>query len=279
MERIPIIMSGMPGKMVKEILQLINAQYVNLFSIYGNSLGIRNEEQYIYQIDETDLYHAMKSNYYDHEDCLQEYLDENPNGIVVDFTEPDAVNINAKLYANVGIPFVMGTTGGDRELLIETVKNSNISAVIDTNMGIPLVVFKTMVEYAAREFPGALNGFNLLTDESHQESKKDVSGTAKSIVPSFVKLGANDYNGIESIRDPQRQKLLGIKNLEGHGYHWYNLLNTDIETALKFSTQVEGRKVYAEGTLHAIYFLYKKVQEGSKGEVFTMIDVLKPLNS
>jgi len=40
--------------------------------------------------------------------------------IVVDFTQPDAVNRNAQLYCRCETPFVMGTTGGDREVLIKT---------------------------------------------------------------------------------------------------------------------------------------------------------------
>ena len=33
---------------------------------------------------------------------------------------------NAELYYKVGVPFVMGTRGGDREQLYKTVKYSNV---------------------------------------------------------------------------------------------------------------------------------------------------------
>ena len=42
---------------------------------------------------------------------------------------------NAALYSKVGVPFVMGTTGGDRELLYKTVGDSNVYAVISPQMG------------------------------------------------------------------------------------------------------------------------------------------------
>lgn len=42
---------------------------------------------------------------------------------------------NAELYSKVGVPFVMGTTGGDRDLLHKTVLDSNIYAVISPQMG------------------------------------------------------------------------------------------------------------------------------------------------
>ena len=42
---------------------------------------------------------------------------------------------NAELYYKVCVPFVMGTTGGDREQLYKTVKYSNVYAVISPQMG------------------------------------------------------------------------------------------------------------------------------------------------
>lgn len=42
---------------------------------------------------------------------------------------------NAALYCKVGVPFVMGTTGGDRELLYKTVADSKVFAVISPQMG------------------------------------------------------------------------------------------------------------------------------------------------
>lgn len=109
------------------------------------------------------------------EDILSSVLNEYPNLIVVDYTVPAAVNgkhtliygimqrfnlvskmlllhrleskvlacalfvlwytENAALYCKVGVPFVLGTTGGDRELLYKTVADSNVYAVISPQMG------------------------------------------------------------------------------------------------------------------------------------------------
>jgi 4-hydroxy-tetrahydrodipicolinate reductase len=41
------------------------------------------------------------------------------------------------------------------------------------------------------------------------------------------------------------------------------------------NVMVNGRDVYALGTLDAIWFLKKKVDEGKRGMVYTMIDVLR----
>lgn len=42
---------------------------------------------------------------------------------------------NTELYCKFGIPFVMGTTGGDRELMYKTVEDSNVYALISPQMG------------------------------------------------------------------------------------------------------------------------------------------------
>lgn len=42
---------------------------------------------------------------------------------------------NAELYSKVGVPFVIGTTGGDRDLLHKTVEDAKNYAVISPQMG------------------------------------------------------------------------------------------------------------------------------------------------
>jgi 4-hydroxy-tetrahydrodipicolinate reductase len=74
--------------------------------------------------------------------------------ISVDFTHPSAVNDNADFYCRRRLPFVMGTTGGDREKLIQTVRDSTVCAVIAPNMAKQIVGFQAMMEYAATTFPG-----------------------------------------------------------------------------------------------------------------------------
>ncbi|MGV7994857.1 hypothetical protein PJP12_29750, partial [Mycobacterium kansasii] len=42
---------------------------------------------------------------------------------------------NAELYCKIGVPFVMGTTGGDRQKLYKMVKDAKVYAVISPQMG------------------------------------------------------------------------------------------------------------------------------------------------
>ena len=197
----------------------------------------------------------------------------------VDFTHPSAVNPNAEFYCRAGLPFVMGTTGGDRQKLLETVRASSITAVIAPNMAKQIVGFQAMMEYAANTFPDLFKGYTLEIKESHQQGKADTSGTAKAMVTYFNQLGVPFSEGqIVKIRDPQSQQTqLGIDEayLSGHGWHTYTLVSEDRTVRFEFTHNVNGREIYGRGTLDALLYLAEKVKAGIGGKVYTMIDVLK----
>ena len=126
--------------------------------------------------------------------------------ISVDFTHPSAVNSNAEFYCGHRLPFVMGTTGGDRENLAGIVKKSSISAVIAPNMAKQIVGFQAMMAYAADRFPNLFKDYSLSIRESHQRGKADTSGTAKAMIRYFNALGIPYTEAqITKERDPQNQ--------------------------------------------------------------------------
>lgn len=196
----------------------------------------------------------------------------------VDFTHPSAVNSNAEFYCRYGLPFVMGTTGGDRQKLEAMVVSSSIAAVIAPNMAKQIVGFQAMMEYAADNFPDLFKGYSLEIKESHQQGKADTSGTAKAMVGYFQRLGISfSADEIIRMRDPEVQKTQwGIPEeyLSGHGWHTYSLVSEDQTVRFAFTHNVNGREVYVRGTVDAILYLSKKVQAGARGQMFNMIDVL-----
>ena len=50
-------------------------------------------------------------------------------------SENEARTDNARFYSHNNLPFVMGTTGGDREQLMEDTRRSGVYAVIAPQMG------------------------------------------------------------------------------------------------------------------------------------------------
>ena len=165
--------------------------------------------------------------------------------ICVDFTHPTAVNDNAEFYCKHGLAFVMGTTGGDREKLAETVRKSSTAAVIAPNMAKQIVGFQAMMEYAAQTFPGLFSGYSLEIKESHQSGKADTSGTAKAMVGYFNKLGLEfAADDIVKVRDPQIQKSeMGVPEeyLGGHGWHTYTLTSADGTGQVRLHPQRERK--------------------------------------
>mmetsp|Transcript_6157 Transcript_6157/g.11672 ORF Transcript_6157/g.11672 Transcript_6157/m.11672 type:complete len:338 (-) Transcript_6157:110-1123(-) len=200
--------------------------------------------------------------------------------MAIDYTHPSAVNLNALFYAKNKIPFVMGTTGGDREQLMKDMEDLGASAVIAPNMGKQIVALQAGLEDLAKKFPSAFGGYKLHTKESHQKTKADTSGTAKAVVDSLKVLSGNDkytYDDIEMIRDDEESKKFGVKDeyIKGHAFHTYTLTSPDGTVEFQLKHNVSGRTVYAEGTADAIKFLAKKMEEGKGGKIYNMINVLE----
>lgn len=274
MNRMKIMVNGIPGNMAVNVAKhaLDDERFeVIPYSFTGPEIA---EAQYVIDSLSITLIQPEKR-----KQAIAEIVDKWVSFISVDYTHPLAVNGNAEFYCKNNLPFVMGTTGGDRKLLEDTIKKSSIPAVVAPNMAKQIVGFQAMMEYGAKSFPGLFKGYSLQVRESHQKGKADTSGTAKAMIRYFNEFGMPfAEEKIIKERDPETQKAKwGIpeKYLSGHGWHTYTLVSEDRTVRFEFTHNVNGRDIYAKGTLGAISYLYKKIEEGPKGKMFTMIDVLK----
>lgn len=274
MNSIPIMISGLPGNVAR--IMAASALQDERFTLVPFSLT--GEEITLDQVsvDQTTVTLLKPS---EREDKINDILESYPGCICVDYTHPTAVNDNAKFYVAHKIPFVMGTTGGDRQELETTVKNGSMPAVIAPNMAKQIVGLQAMLEYGANTFPGLFKGFTLQVKESHQQAKADTSGTAKALVACFNQLGTDfDISSIEKIRDPKIQKEdLGVPEqyIEGHGWHTYTLKAPDGSALFELTHNINGRQIYVSGTFDAVVFLKNKIDTNTfEQKLFTMIDVL-----
>lgn len=274
MNRIKLMVNGLPGNMATNVVK--HALKHNQFELITQSLTgpeITDTETIIDSVS-FDLIQPQNR-----DQSILAIKEKEGLFLSVDYTHPSAVNSNAEFYCRHGLPFVMGTTGGNRQGLEEIVRASSTLGVIAPNMAKQIVGFQAMMEYAANTFPDLFKGYSLEIKESHQKGKADTSGTAKAMVRYFTSLGlAFAENDIKKERDPNIQKTIwGIPEeyLEGHGWHTYSLYSEDKTVRFEFTHNVNGRDVYAQGTLDALIYLDKKVAEGAKGQVYSMIDVLK----
>ena len=273
MKQIKLMVNGIPGNMAANVIR--HAVNDDRFELISHSLTGPEITETECIIDSVTIRLIRPEK---REQAMSSIKEAEGPFITVDYTHPSAVNDNAEFYCRHGLPFVIGTTGGDRKFLADTVNASSVPAVIAPNMAKQIVGFQAMMEYAANTFPGLFDGYSLEIRESHQKGKADTSGTAKSMVGHFNKLGLSfSETDIIKERDPETQKTQwGVPEeyLAGHGWHTYTLLSDDETVRFAFSHNVNGRDVYAKGTLDAVSYLSEKVSQGVKGKVYSMTDVL-----
>ncbi|MCP3944260.1 MAG: dihydrodipicolinate reductase [Desulfobacteraceae bacterium] len=274
MEKIPIMINGLPGN-VAQIMAAAGLADERFF-VMPYSLTGANISDTTAMVDKKQFLLVKPDT---RDEKIKEILSQYPFFIAIDYTHPTAVNENARFYTKNNIPFVMGTTGGNREELEQTILLSSMPAVIAPNMAKQIVGLQAMMAYAARTFPDLFKGYHLEVKESHQQGKADTSGTAKAMVGYFNQLGA-DFNmeQIQQIRDPEiQEKQWGVpkEHLAGHGWHTYTLTAEDGSSLFEFKHNINGREIYVSGTFDAVVFLRKKIlSKENKKQIFTMIDVL-----
>lgn len=345
MEKIKVLIAGLPGKMSSEVVKALG-EHSDEFSIIPTSYtGPEIHETQFLVAGYPKSFLLMKPNL--REEDIQNIKDIYGQFIAVDFTQPDAVLGNVEFYCRHDIPFIMGTTGGDRSKLEEQVKNSSIPALAAPNMAKEIVGLQLLLEDFSAKYPDALRGVLCAVQESHQAGKKDTSGTAKAVVQYINQLGIPyAKEGVEAsslldidaitmqrkiamIRSPEMQRAIGVPEafLKGHAWHTYTFLSQKgerhsmiellkqklltylqsdvfngyreihsesvlekvssdgnilfavghlgINYGLSITHNVNGRSIYANGSLDALRYLQEKINAGEKGKLFTMINMLQ----
>ena len=114
--------------------------------------------------------------------------------VVVDFTQPDTAEANARTCLEAGVHCVMGTTGADMSAL-QGVGTANL--FVAPNFAIGAVLMMEAAKLAARHMP------ECEIVELHHERKLDApSGTAARTASLVREAGGNVHEPIHSIRLP-----------------------------------------------------------------------------
>ena len=109
---------------------------------------------------------------------------------VIEFSLPAAVIANARIYAEAGVPAVIGTTGWLEQLQeVESIfASSTTGAVYGSNFSVGAHLLFLMAE-AATSLAGNLDEYDLLIHEMHHRGKKDSpSGTALTLAERVLAL-------------------------------------------------------------------------------------------
>lgn len=262
--QIPIFMAGLPGKMATLVAEAIEAR--SDFDLLPVAMSSRRHNLTSVEVGN------RRIRLIDH--CPAGLA---PGRVAIDFTTPSAAGLNTIDYTHLRIPFVMGTSGGNREEMEAAVRESRTCAVIAANMDPQIIRQQIAIDQLAQNNPGIFNLARVEITESHQASKRDTSGTAIAFRDQFLGYGARSVE-IDSIRNTQYQEeVLGILDPEsGHAYHWVTVRRPIVDEIIyEFTTAVQGRTSYVEGTLMAVRFLDRQIQQGVEGQVFSMRDVLE----
>jgi 4-hydroxy-tetrahydrodipicolinate reductase len=291
--KLTVMMNGLPGAMGKEIAAAcLRREGVGLapFALTGPGCGGEVD------VDDGSGGSPMTVKLYEPEQrdelaaAAKAAFPDLGSLVCVDFTHPSAVNGNAEWYAANQLPFVMGTTGGDRDALLACVDDAKTYAVIAPNMAKQIVALQAALQQMAEEFPGSFSGYSLSVVESHQSTKADTSGTAKAISASLAALTNEQDSFVEDdivrVRDPPKQLEGGGMThkgcspvpeaaVNGHAFHTYSLTSGDGNVEFQIRHNVAGRSTYAEGTVDACVFLGSRASAGASQTRYDMIDVLK----
>jgi len=271
--RIKVMVNGIPGNMGRIVAETAVARGLELvpYSLTGEDVATTSA------VVAGQAIQLVKPSV--RENQIAQISREYPGFITVDYTHPTAVNGNAEFYVRHHLPFVMGTTGGDRQALSALVQKASLHCVVAPNMAKQIVAFQAIIEQLASNFPTAFNGYKLSVVESHQKTKADTSGTAKAVVGSFQKMGFKfSDEQIEMVRtEPEQTGRMQVpaEFLGGHAFHTYSLDSADNTVHFEFRHNVCGRKVYAEGTIDAVEFLAKKILHGDSPRCYNMMDILR----
>jgi 4-hydroxy-tetrahydrodipicolinate reductase len=285
-ENVRVMVNGMPGPMAVAAAEacLRKGLKLNPFAMTGPEIepstitvtdavtGNSGDVRLIPSTDTNEIISCLQG--------LKEVGGETTRLLAIDFTHPSAVNANARFYVQHDVPFVMGTTGGNREELLQDVQGH--ACVIAPNMGKQIVAMQLALENLARDYPGCFEGYKLDMVESHQKTKADTSGTAKAVIDSIQTLTNNKppfsiEDDIKMIRNDDDAVAFGVPQhaMKGHAFHTYTLTSPDGSVQFELKHNVAGRTIYAEGTADAVKFLAKKLAQGGESKVYNMINVLE----
>ena len=287
MKKVYLMINGIPGKVAVTIATHVISD--DRFTLVPFSLTGPDIEEEKHTVDSKEIRLIRPE---DRDGLIKEICHEYPGFISIDYTHPTAVNDNARFYVKNKLAFVMGTTGGDRVALMDTVKNGSVPALIAPNMAKQIVGFQAMMEYAGKTFPGLFKGYTLTVEESHQNGKADTSGTARAMVDCFNDLGIPFLGQeIEMVRDPKVQRdvwKIPEQHLSGHAWHTYTLTSKDGSACFQFKHNINGRQIYIQGTLDGALFLNDRLNDLAEdiqtdktlsyqtpARIYTMIDVLR----
>lgn len=199
----------------------------------------------------------------------------NPD-VLVDFTIANASYETIKTAAKLNINIIIGTTGfSERQTkeITEMVKESNIKAVISSNMAIGVNVFFKIL----KDLTPILNDFDIEIIEAHHNKKKDApSGTAMT---AFEVIANELDRNTDELAIFGRKGIVGERTREEIGLHAirggdivgdHTVMYVGEGERLEITHRAHTREVFIAGVIRSLRF----INQAESGKVSNMGDVL-----
>ncbi|MGL1894451.1 MAG: 4-hydroxy-tetrahydrodipicolinate reductase [Spirochaetaceae bacterium] len=194
---------------------------------------------------------------------------------VIEFALPDGMEDNITLYAEAGVPVVLGTTGWDnkKELIKDIIKQNDSSFLHGTNFSVGAHMFFDLVSKASKLINEVPN-YDIMMLEYHHNKKKDSpSGTALTTAEKIL-----ENNNIKDTIWPDKldreikENELHVASVRGGSIPGTHTVTLDsFADSIEIKHTARNRSGFALGAVMAAEWL-----NGKKG-FFTVEDFIDEL--
>ncbi|TPV92684.1 MAG: 4-hydroxy-tetrahydrodipicolinate reductase [Myxococcales bacterium FL481] len=205
---------------------------------------------------------------------VTDQLEPRRGQVVVDFSLPEATNVNLERCVAAGAPLVLGTTGISEEtetLIEEASEHIPIVAAANYSVGVTL-----LIQLSAIAAKALGPGWDAEVFELHHRHKRDApSGTALRIGQAVASATSRDFADVvvphrTGTNRPRRDDDIGVISARGGdsiGEHTLMLLGD--EERLELTHRAGNRAIFARGALRAARWTF-----GREPGLYDMVDVL-----
>ena len=171
-EKISVMVNGMPGPMAVEVAKACLDRGYNLIPMgftgpnQPDHLTITGTNTFV----DVELV-AGPGVSVNAGNALKILKELHPNLIIVDYTHPSAILNNLACYVENDCDFVMGTTGGDYDKMMEIFDKGRNRAVIAPNMAKQIVALQAALQEMSTRFPKSFADYKLTVKKASHGSE------------------------------------------------------------------------------------------------------------
>jgi len=185
--------------------------------------------------------------------------------VAIDFTQPSVVVDNIVLYARLGIPAVIGTTGWDDRLesVREAIDEQECSIIYSGNFSLGVALFFQIVKEASRLF--AKSGlYDPFIQETHHAQKVDSPSGTALMLAQMVLDNTPDKGTItsEALHRRREEDEIHVASVSGGSVPGTHTVTYDSQDdTIELTHRARSREGFATGALKAASW----IADGRKG--------------